>query len=94
VRRFEGHIYNQYVIRTSQRDALQAHLNERKIATAIYYPVPLHRQRCFAHLGYGAGSLPVSEKASEEVLALPIFAGLGEARQKSIIDAVIHFLSR
>jgi len=94
VRRVEGHIYNQYVIRTSQRDALQAHLNERKIATAIYYPVPLHRQRCFAHLGYRAGSLPVSEKASEEVLALPIFAGLGEARQKRIIDAVIHFLGR
>ena len=94
VRRFEGHIYNQYVIRTSQREALQAHLDECKIATAIYYPVPLHRQRCFAHLGYGAGSLPVSERASEEVLALPIFAGLGEARQKRIIDAVIHFLGR
>jgi len=94
VRRFEGHIYNQYVIRTSQRDALQAHLNERKIATAIYYPVPLHRQECFAHLCYGAGSLPVSEKASKEVLALPIFAGLGETRQDRIIDAVIRFLSR
>ncbi|MDH3199722.1 MAG: DegT/DnrJ/EryC1/StrS family aminotransferase [Myxococcales bacterium] len=94
VRRFEGHIYNQYVIRTSQRDALQAHLHERKIATAIYYPVPLHRQECFAHLGYGAGSLPVSEHASQEVLALPVFAGLGETRQAHIIDAVIQFLDR
>ncbi len=93
-RRFEGHIYNQYVIRTSRRDALQAHLAEQKIATAIYYPVPLHRQECFAHLGYEAGSLPVSENASREVLALPIFAGLGEERQARIIDAVIRFLDR
>ncbi len=93
-RRFEGHIYNQYVIRSSKRDALQRHLQEQKIATAIYYPVPLHRQECFAHLGYREGSLPVSEKASEEVLALPIFAGLGEIRQNRIINAVIEFLSR
>jgi dTDP-4-amino-4,6-dideoxygalactose transaminase len=92
VRRFDGHIYNQYVIRTSRRDELQAHLQAEKIATAIYYPVPLHRQECFASLGYREGSLPVSEQASREVLALPIFAGLGEARQDRIIDAVVGFL--
>jgi dTDP-4-amino-4,6-dideoxygalactose transaminase len=91
-RRFDGHIYNQYVIRTSQRDALQARLQAEKIATAIYYPVPLHRQECFAGLGYREGSLPVSEQASAEVLALPIFAGLGEARQQRIIDTVVGFL--
>ena len=91
-RRFAGHIYNQYVIRTSRRDDLQAHLQAEKIATAIYYPVPLHRQECFAHLGHGEGSLPVSEQASREVLALPIFAGLGQARQDRIIDTVIGFL--
>ncbi len=94
VRRFEGHIYNQYVIRTSQRDALQTNLKRHKIATAIYYPVPLHRQECFAYLGYAVGSLPVAENASEEVLALPIFAGLGEARQARIIDTVIDTLDR
>lgn len=93
-RRFEGHIYNQYVIRTSRRDELQAHLQAEKIATAIYYPVPLHRQKCFSQLGYREGSLPVSEQASREVLALPIFAGLGDARQRRIIDTVIGFLSR
>ena len=54
--------------------------------------MPLHRQECFAHLGYREGSLPVSEKASGEVLALPIFAGLGRARQKRIIDTVVGFL--
>jgi dTDP-4-amino-4,6-dideoxygalactose transaminase len=91
-RRFEGHIYNQYVIRSSRRDELQAHLTARKISTAIYYPVPLHRQDCFAQLGYRGGSLPISEQASREVLALPIFAGLGEDRQKRIIDTVIDFL--
>ncbi len=93
-RRFDGHIYNQYVIRTPLRDALRAHLEVEKIATAIYYPVPLHRQVCFAYLGYDAGSLPISEQASREVLALPIFAGLGEARQKRVIDAVIGYLGR
>ncbi|MBT8466809.1 MAG: DegT/DnrJ/EryC1/StrS family aminotransferase [Myxococcales bacterium] len=93
-RRFDGHIYNQYVIRSSRRDELLAHLQEQKIATTIYYPVPLHRQECFAALGYRAGSLPVSEQASREVLALPIFAGLGEARQGRIIDTVIAFLRR
>lgn len=91
-RRFEGHIYNQYVIRTSRRDELQRHLSEHQIATAIYYPVPLHRQECFAGLGYEPGSLPVAERASEEVLALPIFAGLGEARQQRVIRTVIDFL--
>lgn len=93
-RRFEGHIYNQYVIRSPQRDALRAHLQAQKIATAIYYPVPLHLQECFAYLGYDAGSLPIAEQASQEALALPIFAGLGEARQMRIIDAVIGFFER
>lgn len=91
-RRFEGHIYNQYVIRTSRRDALREHLQAQNIASAIYYPLPLHRQECFASLGYSEGSLPVSERASAEVLALPIFAGLGEARQRRVIDAVVGFL--
>jgi dTDP-4-amino-4,6-dideoxygalactose transaminase len=91
-RRFEGHVYNQYVIRTSRRDALQAHLEASGIGTAIYYPVPLHRQRCFEHLGYAEGSLPVSERASRESLALPIFPGLGKTRQDRVIRTIIQFL--
>ena len=90
-RRFEGHIYNQYVIRTPLRDELQAKLRAKKVGTAIYYPVPLHRQQCFGHLGYREGSFPVSERASREVLALPIFAGLGQERQNRVIDIVIDF---
>jgi dTDP-4-amino-4,6-dideoxygalactose transaminase len=93
-RRFEGHTYNQYVIRTTRRDELEAHLQSERIATAVYYPVPLHRQECFAHLGYREGSFPVSEQASREALALPIFAGLGEARQSRIVESVTRFLGR
>ena len=93
-RRFDGHIYNQYVLRTPERDALRAHLRAEKIATAIYYPVPLHLQQCFAYLGYDEGSLPIAEQASQEALAIPIFAGLGETRQERVIDAVIGFFGR
>lgn len=91
-RRFEGHVYNQYVIRTQHRDELQAHLRELGIASAIYYPVPLHRQACFLDLGYPEGAFPEAERASAEVLALPIFAAIGEARQQRVIDAVLGFL--
>lgn len=92
VRQYEGHVYNQYVIRTDRREALQRHLDEKGIGTAIYYPVPLHRQGCFAHLGRGEGSLPVSELASGQVLALPVFPELGEARQRRVVDTVVAFL--
>lgn len=87
-----GHVYNQYVIRTNRRDALRAHLNEQGIGNAIYYPKPLHLQECFASLGYGAGDLPVAEKACDEVLAIPIFAGLGEERLRRVAQTVIDFL--
>jgi dTDP-4-amino-4,6-dideoxygalactose transaminase len=92
LRRFEGHVYNQYVVRTSRRDELQEHLKAAGIGTAVYYPRPLHQQGCFAHLGYREGSLPVSEQACRESLALPIFAGLGKARQDRIIDTIVGFL--
>lgn len=88
----EGHVYNQYVIRTPQRDALQAHLKSAGIATAIYYPLPLHRQACFASLGYEDGSLPESELASREVLALPIFGELGQEGVERVAREVIAFL--
>jgi dTDP-4-amino-4,6-dideoxygalactose transaminase len=91
-RRAESHVYNQYVIRSSARDALAAHLRSEGIASAVYYPVPLHLQKCFAELGYREGSLPASERASAEALAIPIFAGLGETRQRRVIDAILGFL--
>ncbi|HJK97539.1 MAG TPA: DegT/DnrJ/EryC1/StrS family aminotransferase [Polyangiaceae bacterium LLY-WYZ-14_1] len=90
----EGHVYNQYTIRTDRRDALREHLAERKIGTEIYYPKPLHRQACFAHLGYPPGSLPEAERAADEVLSLPIYPELTEAQQRTVVDAVVDFLRR
>ncbi len=88
-----GHVWNQYVLRTNRRDALRAHLTRRGIGTEIYYPVPLHLQACFGHLGYAAGSMPVSERASREVLAIPVYPELGVAGVRRIAGEVIAFLA-
>ena len=85
------HIFNQYTIRAPRRDELQAHLKARGIGNSIYYPLSLHLQPCFAHLGYEAGSLPISEAASREVISLPVFPELTEAQQQTVIDAVLGF---
>jgi dTDP-4-amino-4,6-dideoxygalactose transaminase len=87
-------IYNQYTIRIERRDALQAHLKAKEIGTAIYYPVPLHLQQCFAYLGYKAGAFPESERASKEVLSLPVYPELSKAQQDETIEAVRSFFGR
>lgn len=94
LRVYEGHVYNQYVIRTDRRDALLAHLGERDIGCAIYYPLPLHLQGCFASLGYREGDLPVSERAAHEVLALPVYPELGDAGVDHVAETVVDFLRR
>lgn len=86
-------VWNQYTVRlpAGQREAFQQHLAERKIGAAIYYPIPLHLQACFADLGYQVGSLPVTEQATAEVLSLPIFAELTLQEQDAVIRAAAEF---
>lgn len=88
-----SHIYNQYVIRTDQRDALKAHLQSQGIGCEVYYPLPMHLQECFDNLGHQAGDFPESERAANESLALPIFPELGAERLQRVADTVTAFLS-
>jgi dTDP-4-amino-4,6-dideoxygalactose transaminase len=87
------HVWNQYTVRVKdgRRDGLHKYLADRKIGSAIYYPVPLHLQKCFATLGYEGGSLPVTEEACREVLSLPVYPELTAAEQESVIEAIAEF---
>ena len=87
------HVWNQYVIRVrgGQRDALRSYLTEAKVGTEIYYPVPLHRQACFTDLGYEVGSLPETEKAARETLALPIFPELADEEQRFVVQTIAAY---
>ena len=86
------HIFNQYVIRVSQRDQLQAYLQKQGIGTEVYYPVPMHIQECFAYLGHKAGDFPESEAAAQETLALPIYPELSGAQLRYVVKSIRDFL--
>ena len=88
-----SHIYHQYVIRAQRRDELRKFLTDRRIGSEVFYPVPLHRQKCFDYLGHGEGSLPIAEAAAREVLALPMFAELREDELRTVVDAIAEFYS-
>jgi dTDP-4-amino-4,6-dideoxygalactose transaminase len=85
-----NHVWNQYGIRVlhGQRDELKNYLQQRGIGCEIYYPVPLHQQQCFRHLGYTEGSLPVTERAAREILHLPIYPELAQDEQIRVVDTI------
>jgi dTDP-4-amino-4,6-dideoxygalactose transaminase len=82
-------IYNQYVVRVPRRDLVQQYLAGHGISTAVYYPIPLHLQDCFAYLGYKWGDFPESERACREVLALPVYPELPEEQLRFVADRLI-----
>jgi dTDP-4-amino-4,6-dideoxygalactose transaminase len=85
------HIYNQFVIRVPDRDGLRACLASRRIGTEIYYPVPLHRQVCFAGLGRAADPFPVADRAAATSLALPIYGELTADAQRHVVRTIAGF---
>ncbi len=87
------HTYHQYVIRAKDRNRLQAYLKKKGVGTSIFYPLCLHQQACFADLGYKKGAFPVSERATREVLALPIYPELSTEQQDYIVEAIQEFYS-
>ena len=82
------HVYNQYVIRSDQRDSLKKKLIDNNIGCSVYYPYPIHLQPCVSMLGYKTGDFPVTEKACSEVLALPIFPELSHAELERVVEVI------
>jgi dTDP-4-amino-4,6-dideoxygalactose transaminase len=85
------HTYHQYVIRADRRDELQSFMREKGVPSAIFYPMPLHLQKCFAYLGYKEGDFPESEKAASEVLALPIYPELSDVNHQYVVSTIKDF---
>ena len=85
------HVYNQFTVRAQKRDELRAYLKDRGVGTEIYYPIPLHLQECYRGLGCRKGDFPVSERAAEEVMSLPIYAELTEDQQAYVVRTIAEF---
>jgi len=86
-------VYHLYVIGTQYRDELQRHLTTAGIGTGIHYPIPIHLQAVYAHLGWSRGDFPTSEQAAEQILSLPMFPGLGFADQHRVVEAIAELAS-
>ena len=90
---YAKHVYHLYVIQVAngKRDELAKYLNKRNISTGLHYPIPLHQQKCFSHLGYKKGDFPVTEKLAENGLSLPMYAELNEEQISYIADNIKEF---
>lgn len=88
------HVYNQFVVRVDglERDAIRAHLASRKVGSEVYYPIPLHLQKCFAALGHRPGDFPVAEAAARETIALPMYPELTEPMQRHVVGSIAEYL--
>jgi len=87
-------VYHLYVVRTADRDGLINHLKDAQIGTGIHYPIPLHIQKAYDHLGYSAGDFPVAERVASEIVSLPMFPGLTELQQERIAKEIFAFTSK
>jgi len=87
------HIYNQFVLRVQRRDELREVLTKMQIGSEVYYPIPLHLQKCFADLGLKKGDMPVSERVASETVAIPVYPELREDQQRHVIETIKSFYS-
>lgn len=90
----DRHIFNQYVIRSSSRDELQAFLKNKGVGSEVYYPVPMHLQDCFAYLGVRPGEFPESERAAKESLAIPVYPELNDAQARYVVECIAEFVGQ
>jgi dTDP-4-amino-4,6-dideoxygalactose transaminase len=84
-------VYHLFVVRVQNRENLMKHLASAGIGTAIHYPIPLHLQNAYQHLGLGTGAYPVTEKVAPEILSLPMFPGLTSEQQNRVVDEILSF---
>ncbi|GMT46724.1 MAG: glutamine--scyllo-inositol aminotransferase [bacterium] len=85
-------VYHLYVIRTQKRETLQEFLAEKNISTGLHYPIPLHLQKAYKHLGYKEGDFPVCEEIAEEILSLPMYPDLADTQQRQVAEAIKNFM--
>lgn len=88
------HVYNQFTIRVKERDALRDYLSQHRIPSEVYYPLCIHLQPAFAHLGHKPGEFPIAERASQEVLSLPAYPELSDANQELVVKNIADFFSK